>query len=538
MKRFSTTLIVLTSFAINAQTQYNLDFNNVKASINTNGILFEDGANNSAGYEVPKNGGVSAIFSSAFWFSGEFLATGQFHLAAQTNSTALDLTTGPLSAFGGGVSPSGVAFGDANIIPSEITVYDRIWTISQVEIDNHLQNWNVAGYVAPQDLLDWPVHGDISLGQDYYIAPFYDNPNGPNGSNGEYLPLIDGDVPLIRGDKASYMILNDKGSVHASGGIPIGLELHYMIYQYGTTDYLNNTTFVNLKVMNRGTITLSDFKVGNHTDGDIGSGADDFFGSDSARSLMYTYNSDLNDDGGTANYGLNPPAIGVKLLNHNAGVIGYNSSSAALTTSPTLSSQYYGYMQGNWGNSGSPFMYGDDGVNGTVPTNFLFSDINGWNESSVGSAPADRKMFMCAEGVTLNPGDLICYDFAFLYGRSDEGTVDGSVLKLLNIADSVQVFYNDQNYVDCTNQPVTSLAVEENSQLNDFVIYPNPSTDYFQIKMDGEFDVMLYTMDGKLVFLKTNLNTNDMISHNTPSGMYIVKVSQKSKTSYQRVLIE
>ncbi len=531
MKLFSTILILLISLSSNAQVQENLDFNNVKASINTNGILFNDG--NNGGYEVPNGGGVSAIFSSAFWFAGQDVG-GQFKLAAQTNSSNLDFSTGPLSTFNGTTASNGVAYGDANIIPSEIVAYDRIWTISQVEIDNHLQNFNVAGYVAPQDILEWPAHGDVSLGQDYNLAPFYDNPNGPNGSNGKYLPLIDGDVPLIRGDKASYMILNDKGSVHASGGIPIGLELHYMIYQYGASDYLNNTTFVNIKVMNRGTITLFNFKVGNHTDGDIGNGADDFFGSDSARSLMYTYNSDLNDN----EYGINPPAIGVKILNHNAVVAGYNGGGTGLTTSPTTAAQYYGYMQGNWGNSGSPFMYGDDGVNGTVPTNFLFSDINGWNESSVGSVPADRKMFMCAEEIVLNPGDLICYDFAFLYGRSDEGTVDGSVLKLLNIADSVQTFYNNQYYVDCTNQPVTTLAVEENSQLNEFVVYPNPSTDYFQIKMEGEFDVMMYTIDGKLVFSKTNLNTNDMIFHTTLSGMYIVKVSQKSKTSYQRLLIE
>jgi len=179
MKKISTIMILLTSLSTYSQTQYDLDLNNVKASINTNGILFND--TNSAGYEVPINGGVSTIFSSSFWFGGTDV-NGQIKLAAQTNSTDLDFSTGPLSTFGGGTGSSGVAYGDASIIPSEIAAYDRIWTISRIEVDNHLQNFNTVGYEAPQDILEWPAHGDISLGQDYYLAPFYDNPNGPNGS--------------------------------------------------------------------------------------------------------------------------------------------------------------------------------------------------------------------------------------------------------------------------------------------------------------------------------------------------------------------
>jgi len=496
--------------------------------------LFND--TNSAGYEVPINGGVSTIFSSSFWFGGTDV-NGQIKLAAQTNSTDLDFSTGPLSTFGGGTGSSGVAYGDASIIPSEIAAYDRIWTISRIEVDNHLQNFNTVGYEAPQDILEWPAHGDISLGQDYYLAPFYDNPNGPNCSNGEYLPLIDGDVPLIRGDKASYMILNDKGILYASGGDPIGLELHYMIYQYGTNGYLDNTTFVNLKVINRSTQTLYDFKVANYTDGDVGYEEDDFFGSDTARSLIYTYNGDLNDDGGTANYGLNPPAVGVKLLNQNAATAGYINENNTGGVSLNVPSQYYGYMQSNWGGSGNPFTYGGDGIYGSNPTDFLFSDLDSWTELSSGNVPGDRKMFICAAEYVLAAGDMKCYDFAFLYGRSYDGTYDGSVLKLLNIADSVQVFYNEQGY-SCSNIPVTTLSINQDSKENKYVVYPNPSIDYFKIETEGEFDVMMYTIDGKLVFEKNNSNSNDEISHEVPAGLYIVKINQNSKYSYQKLLIK
>ncbi len=536
-----TTLAIITlliSLLTYSQVQYDLDFNNVKASINTNGILFNDGNNSIAGYKVPKSGGVSAIYASAFWFGGTDV-NGGLRLAAQRFPADLDLFTGPLSTFGGGFASNGVPYGDANIIASEITAYDRIWTITQAEIDDFVQNWN-AGTITnlPQVILDWPAHGDPSLGQDFYLAPFYDNPNGPNGANGIYDPIIDGDVPVIRGAKASYMILNDKGSIHASEGEPIGLELHFMIYQYGYDNYLNNTTFVNLKVINRGTLTLNDFKVANYTDGDVGYGFDDYFGSDSARSLIYTYNGDANDVGGAASYGLNPPAVGVKLLNHSAVVAGYYNNSPGVMEGPDTAPEYYGFMQGNWGNSGNPFVYGNDGLNGTVPTNFLFSDINGWSEASVNNVPGDRRMFMCAEETVLSPGDMICYDFAFLYARSFDGTLDGSVLKLLDIADGVQTFYNDQQHYNCLRAPVTTLTVNQNNHQNQFTVYPMPSNDYFKIKMEGQFDVTLYTIDGKLILNKINLNANDKVMHNLPVGVYIVQVNQNGQTAYQKMMIE
>jgi hypothetical protein len=45
-------------------------------------------------------------------------------------------------------------------------------------------------------ILNWPAHGDESLNQDFYLAPFYDrSPDGGYGGNGIYNPLEEGDYP-------------------------------------------------------------------------------------------------------------------------------------------------------------------------------------------------------------------------------------------------------------------------------------------------------------------------------------------------------
>ncbi|MEN9638156.1 MAG: hypothetical protein RLZZ262_24, partial [Bacteroidota bacterium] len=47
-----------------------LEWNNVRARIETGGSMWQDRANSRAAYEVPKDGGVSALYSGALWLGG------------------------------------------------------------------------------------------------------------------------------------------------------------------------------------------------------------------------------------------------------------------------------------------------------------------------------------------------------------------------------------------------------------------------------------------------------------------------------------
>jgi hypothetical protein len=143
-----------------------------------------------------------------------------------------------------------------------------------------------------------------------------------------------------------------------------------MAYAYNCTsdDALNNTIFINYKIINRSTATLDSVYIGNWTDFDIGSPSDDFIGCDVKRGAFYGYNGDAVDDNSPLpnilTYGANPPAMAtVFLKGPNANAYGYNDDNANVPAS------YQGYHDGIAGNERlgmSKFMYflNDDSFQG------------------------------------------------------------------------------------------------------------------------------------------------------------------------------
>ena len=515
----SSTLFVV-QFAT-SQNQTNLDQNNSNAMLNTNGVLFNDPVNGS-GYEIPKNSGNHTIFASSFWFGGTDI-NGQIKLCAQKYASDQDFSTGPLSTFGGGQN-NGIAYGDANITASEIIAYDQIWTISKDEIQNHIQNYNTLGYVIPAAILDWPAHGDATLGQDYFLAPFKD----ANG-DGIYNPQ-QGDYPLIRGDKASYMILNDKGTIHSSGGEPIGLEIHMMIYQYESVDHLDNTTFINMRVINRGTQTLFDFKVGNFTDPSIGDPLDDYVGCKPDQNLIYGYNADNNDNA----YGIDPPAAGILSLNNPIEVAGYIDDQQAFSSQPQTAADYWGYLNAQWGSSSVHFTEGGNGYGGVVSTNFVYPDLANWSEVTQGNTSGDRQIFCGINGNTFSPGVVRCYDFAVIFSRS--GNNMDNVTGLFSIADSVQSFYDAQTYQDyCSFTPILNVKESNNESIG---FFPNPASSFINIDVQGDFDVELLSLSGQLVHSEKNINQNVPIQIDLPNGLYIIKIIQNDQTFTHKLIVE
>jgi len=522
--KYSMTIFLLCLLTVGySQTQIILQQNNVKAYLNTSGHFFNDNLGVSAGYEVPAGSGVNAIYSNAFWFSGTDI-NGGIRLAAQTYSSGnfQDYYPGPLSTFGGQLG----VYGDAEITAAQMAYYDQIWSVSAAEIQNHIQNYNTAGYTPISSIATWPAHGEVNLGQAYYLAPFVDA-----NFDGSYNPM-DGDYPKIRGDKAAYMILNDKGGLHfGSVGEPIGLELHVMVYQFSASNHLDQTTFVNIRYINRGTQTLYDFKFSNFLDPDIGNSNDDFMGTNSNLNLVYAYNSSNID----SLYGSAPPAIGVMSLCSPIESSCYftNTGFAEL---PNTSSQFYGYMNAQWGNSGLGFTQGGNGYGGTVPTNFIYDDFNTWSELTEGNAPYDKRVLMTLgagfNGHTLFPGYQGNIDLAFIYAR--DSTNIGSVEALFNVADSVQGFFDAQENFSCE-----SILLENAEQQNQSFIklFPNPAVDYFTVDLAGEFVIEIYNLNGQELFKKDKLIGKSQISPNLPAGVYLVKVTQSGQKHFKKLII-
>jgi hypothetical protein len=525
MKYFLTPLILLLINIGFSQTQVTLERNNVKAFLSTSGHFFNNSLATASGYEIPKGSGNNAIFSNSFWFGGSD-ANGASHIAAQDYFGDQDFWTGPLSTFGGVLGQ----YGDAEITAAQIAYYDQVWQISAAEIQNHIQNYNTIGYTPISSIATWPAHGDVSLGQAYYLAPFVDV-----NLDGDYNP-VDGDYPNIRGDEAAYMILNDKGGVHTSSGEAIGLELHIMAYQYESNDFLNNTTFVNIRFVNRSTQTIFDFKFGNFIDADLGNGGDDYMGTNPSKNLVYAYNG-YNSD---SQYGISPPAIGVMTLCSPMISANYFNSSNIHTQIPNTPAGYLGFLNGQWGSSGLGFTQGGNGFGGTVPTNYIYNDLDLWSELTEGNFATDRKMLMTVDPIqnqsqTLSPGYQGNIDLAFVYAR--DSTHVASVEALFSVADSVQDFFNttfvnpcEDGFLEVDNKPLKSF---------DISLFPNPTlTSYRIIGVEGEVNIEVYDITGKLVMSHFNINASQPLASPDKAGIYLVTIQQKGRSTTVKLIVE
>jgi hypothetical protein len=496
-----------------------LNYNNVKARVTTDGIFFNDKSAGSADYQVPSNQNNSLIYTSTFWFGG--LDSDQdLHLSAQKYGTNQDLFSGPIAT-------------DYTTTDYNDKYFEKIWTIQATDINTHLQNYNSLNYVVPSEIENWPAHGNIANGEGSNLAPFVDV-----NHNGIYDP-INGDYPNIRGDIAMYLIFNDGAGIHTeSGGEALEMEFHFMFYAYATNDYINNTTFINLKVINRSSNVYTNFKVGQFTDGDLGNYTDDYFGCDSVKNMIYTYNGDGDDDGG---FGIAPPAIGFKMLNKSMDIAGYfHSDSLGTQNDPDVSTDYWGYMNAEWKSSGIPFTEGGTGYGGTVNTNYLMSsnpnDINGWSEQTELSPPGDRRMFMTSEGTNMLPNDELCYDYAVIYARGNSNL--NSVDSLYQIADQIQNFYNDQTSNTCESVVLSTSKVKGYSQIK---LFPNPSDGLFNLEgLTVDSEVYLYTMDGKLLkVIGYNSESNFQFDiSGFKSGTYLLKIVNKEVVILKKISIK
>ncbi|PLX08666.1 MAG: T9SS C-terminal target domain-containing protein, partial [Marinilabiliales bacterium] len=304
-----------------------LELNNVRTLIHTGGDMWWD-LMGAPKYEVPKNSGKHALFAGTIWVGGTDV-NGQLRLAGLMHRTyGVDYWPGPLVTSG----PE-----RANVTSDDCVQYDRHFVISRSEVEKFRAWYNAdeetratadeyQGYTVPKIIEEWPAHGDVASGYDFYLAPFMDvDEDGVyNYNNGDY-PFydLDGEVDCgtsreyrrvrLFGDQTLWWVYNDKGNVHTeTGGASIGMEIRAQAFAFSTNDELNDMTFGNYEIINRSTFTLENCYFGVWTDADMGEPDDDYVGCDVKRGLGYLYNADNEDgDGNGRTYGKNPPAVGV-----------------------------------------------------------------------------------------------------------------------------------------------------------------------------------------------------------------------------------
>jgi hypothetical protein len=493
-----------------------LELNNVRAMVHTAGNLWQVPNQNYSQYEVPKNSGIMALFTAALWLGGTDV-NNQLKLAALRYRQGQDYWTGPLSKVIAETTYDNCSKYDKHFITTQDEVREfASWYQAGIDDMNNgtnTQSEMFPDYSIPEIIKEWPAHGDISLGQDYYLAPFFDrNEDGHyNWEDGDY-PWHDIDRSKdcktdrrvsLYGDVNYWWVMNDKGNIHTeTGADPIGMEIRAQAFAFASNDEINNMTFYNYELINRGTQTLYNTYFGFFTDGALGNPFDDYVGCDVNRGLGYYYNGDNFDqeNSGFKGYGYAPPAVGVDFfegpyqdddgIDNAFGIgegealngIGYgdgiidnerfgmrrflyysNTTNGAdpSQTDPINASDYYNYLRGYW-KDGSKFYYGGSGhlsdaeANPSVPCDFMFpgdTDPLGWGtggnpqepwtEQTANNPPNDRRFVQSAGPFVLKPGAVNNITVGVVWARSTDGDPFASVENLQRADDKAQALFEN-----------------------------------------------------------------------------------------------
>jgi hypothetical protein len=535
MKNLISTCLIFGLLSFNGVTQtssiYEFEQNQCKALVSSGSNLLSSPIFGPS-YFVPKGDNTSTIFLTNLWFGGidqyDSLRVSATHFFENT-----DLFPGPFSNNNSYQAPL-----------YEQLYINKIWHVTKEDIIYHIDNYAHPNYIVPSSITEWPGNGDTTLGVAWQLAPFIDINN-----DGIYNPM-DGDYPCIKGDAATFTIYNDASSQHSTpNSHQMNIETHVMFYQFSSDNYLDSTSFLSLKIFNRGEHEYSDFRVAVNIDMDIGYPNDDFFGCDTLRNMGYTYNHSSFDPSG---FGVNPPAMGLILLNEEMGNLGtfQNANVQAISWE---AENFWNLMNSKW-YDGEPWVIGGHGHPNSVgattqTTNFLYPGNpltqDGWSMYNLdgtglnGSPMDDVRFFMTMPSKSFEPNDALNFEFALTLYMLENHLENTN--GLMAYADSVQDYFNTYllNY-DCIQQ---GTGIQD-STLNNLVLYevnnpyleafPNPATNQLTLKWSGleSSKIQLYSMDGRLaiehgISLYQQTVLLDVSSLN--DGIYIVRVGEITK---------
>ena len=543
-----------------------MELNNVRALIHTGGNLWQRPSQNYSQYEIPKNSGIMALFTAALWLGGTDV-NGQLKIAALRYREGQDYWTGPLANITANTDYANCSKYDKHFISThdEISKFNSWYEAGLYDDQNGTttQNESFPNYTVPDIIKKWPAHGDVSLGQDYYLAPFFDR-----NQDGDY-KWEDGDYPWydlnkskdcktdrsvsLYGDMNLWWVMNDKGNIHTeTKGEPIGMEIRAQAFCFSSNDEINNMTFYNYELINRGTQTLYNTYFGFFTDGALGNPTDDYVGCDVNRGLGYYYNGHNfdSDAGGYKGYGANPPAVGVDFFEgpyqDNDGIdnafgigdnealngIGYgdnvidnerfgmrrflyysNTTNGANPnqTDPIQATDYYNYLQGKW-KDGTPFYYGGNGhmsdpdADINTPCDFMFPGdtdplgwgTNGvpqapWTEQTAGNVPNDKRFVQSAGPFILTPGAVNNITVGVCWARTTAIDPFESVKVLQRADDKAQaLFENCFRVLEGPHAPELTIQELENELI---LMLSNPLGSNNYNEKYEEFDPFIVSAD-------------------------------------------
>jgi hypothetical protein len=448
--------------------------------------------------------------------------------------------------------------------------YNRSYHVSLQMIQDHVDSvaFGSSSYVPVWEIMNWPAHGNTTLGQAANLAPFADI-----NSNGVYEPLL-GDYPRIYGSDCVFSITHYRDN----GNTAKALEFHSYVYTQlcDTNETFDNVLMRKVKVLSRGAEIDSLF-FGGHFDGDLGNYNDDYVGTNVSLGLVYNYNADMFDENNAGRIGYQDtlaaqgimvlkgfkqgndgldngigtsPGQSVNGYGFNDGVTdneysglyaaaGYTGTNAPMGQSdPTSAMSWYHVLNGLF-QFGDEMYYGGSGFSGepcvtSIPTNYMFpgdSDTLNWGTGGVDPGFTWSEFEPCgtgSSGSTSNPigdrraaysfgktalsnGESVELDYAYLIKRLDAPatSIFEPVTDLFAKASAVRsAFLSNDGPCGINFDPISeSLGIEESTIGEDlFTVYPNPTTGLVRINGIGETGgtIQIFDINGKLLKTVTN----------------------------------
>jgi hypothetical protein len=462
-----------------AQVSYTyLDVNNISTYFYNNGDS-DLGPNSNSGFVYPKGSGKTAVFEAGLIWGAKVVDSPSQDPYVEGSTYGSSLQPGNVSNGGVAGDPKADKFSVYRVVApgTNLTDIAKNENISESALQAALDH----------DAANWPA----DLG-----APFDDKNN-----NGTYDPGTD--VPGVPGaDMTLWFVANDLNNTLVNsfyGGLTLGMEMQATIWAYNRAGALGNMYFRKYKLINvtgRGgdtppATTFYQMYVSMWADVDLGNAGDDFVGVDTVLSLQYCYNAGAVD----ATYApLPPPAVGFDffqgpLLNGVAGQdrnkngvddavdygifdgkkVGPGKINLPMTAAyyfangnpvigdPNLgkdiqaSREFYNFMQGKYGLSGSYFTDPNTGKQTTYALSGDPQKGTGWLDG-VELPAGDRRQGSASGPFTMAPGDTQEVVVAEIVGGAIPGSDRLSAIGILKFYDQqAQLAYD--NFFDLPTAP-------------------------------------------------------------------------------------
>jgi hypothetical protein len=532
-----------------AEANIDLDINNVRARLMTGGDMWWDIGTEVAQYEVPKGTKKNSLFAGSVWIGG-YDAQRQLKVAAQTyRQDGNDYWPGPLDAA-------------ANITASDCSEWDRFWKVNKETVNKFRDLKDKSAAVGTSDyetILQWPAKGNdgavgshnnnLNIATDKDYAPFIDVDN-----NGIYNPVEGGDYPDIRGDQFIWWVYNDKGNVKQQSQTEgIGIEVQASAFAYAAKDFLNDATFYNYRLINRGNLKLDSTFIATWTDADLGYYKDDYIGCDVSRGLGILYNGKSQDGNGEVNsYGTQIPMVGIDFFKGPQKT--YRPVGATKDTTITLSMEAFTYFNNDASPIGNPsngiqiynYMTGaikngerfsNDFVGVGVPSKgygsgpvskFVFTGDPGvpteWSECTCNNPPDDRRFVHSSGPFTLMPGVVNDITIGAVW-VADVGGCPTTSFKKIRVADDGAQGLFDRNFQTIEGPEAPRMTVREMDRKLIFYIVNDSSSTNFQEKF-GRDTAKKY----RVVSSKAHKTVNDPDSVYKFEGYRVFQVKDATVT--------